>query len=330
MTELLRLSPEGEADVILPVTDQPGIDDELLRPAKTFSVIARSTPLISYDLESAPASTKPSAGLIWSDTEPSSGIAIQGSGSIELEGVPAGPGSVILRGAGAADPFEFCGIVPAFHGRTLTGRVEIGETGNWTLIGTTVGRTADDVSARGLSFTYLHDQSQPSGTLSLSQIAVFNRGRVPERVDPEPPQATVLYVGADNSYGGWYSIEPGPRGGLCWMGAQAELMVRVQQSGVYTLRIPEIRPLVRDIMENLRITLGGVPMALNISPRPGDSSVFQISADARVPYDETGTLALRQSFPDDCARSPLELGLNDDQRPLTMALRAVALIAAKN
>jgi hypothetical protein len=281
VTELLQ--SEGDPDVILPGGQRFTIDDEALQTAESFTVIARSAPLISYDLASGPESAKLSSGLKWSDSSTSSGILIQGNGSIELEGLPAGPASVILRGSGAVDPFEFCGMVTAFHGRTLTGRVEISETGDWTLVGTTVGRAVDDVSAKGLSVTYLHDQSQPSGLLRLNEIAVFHRGRVPERVDATPPLTTVLYVGTDSNRGGWYSIEPGPRGGLCWMGAQAELAIRVRQSGVYRLRIPEIRPLVRDVMPKLRITLGGVPMNVKVSPRQGDASVFEVGAGARVP-----------------------------------------------
>ena len=111
------------------------------------------------------------------------------------------------------------------------------------------------------------------------------------------------------------------------MGAQANVVIRLRQGGVYRLRIPEIRPLVRDIMPKLQITLGGVPMSVKISPKQGDSSLFEVDAEAQVPHDETGTLTLRLSFPDDCARSPMELGLNEDLRPLTIALRALALTA---
>jgi hypothetical protein len=111
------------------------------------------------------------------------------------------------------------------------------------------------------------------------------------------------------------------------MGAQAELAIRVRQTGKYQLRIPEIRPLVPDIMPSLRITLGGVPMSVEMSPAADDPSVFQIVAEARIPREEVGLLQLRLSFPDDRAKSPMELGLNTDQRPLTIALRALALSA---
>ena len=218
-------------------------------------------------------------------------------------------------------------MATAFCGRALIGTVAIGETGNWTLIGTTILGATDATNAKGLTISYLPNISQPSGALFLDHVAVFHRGRLPERARFLPPQATILYVGSDRSHNGWYAIEPGPRGGLCWMGAQAELAIRVRQSGAYRLLIPEIRPLVPNIMEKLRITLGGVPMNVEISASAGDASVFQVVANARVPHEESGVLKLRLSFPDDCARSPVELGLNDDQRPLTIALRAVALSA---
>ena len=63
VTELLQLSSESKSDVILPSNRGPAIDDEALQPAKSFTVMARSSPLISYDLESGPESATPSAGL---------------------------------------------------------------------------------------------------------------------------------------------------------------------------------------------------------------------------------------------------------------------------
>jgi hypothetical protein len=218
-------------------------------------------------------------------------------------------------------------MVIAFQGRALIGNVEVSKSGNWTLIGTTINGPAHDTAAKGLTLTYLPGTTSPSGALTLNHVSVFHRGRAPERVDPELPQSTVRYIGNDRSLDGWYTVEPGPRGGYCWMGAQADLVIRLRQSGSYQLRIPEIRPLTPDIMPKLQLTLCGVPMSIKVTSKKDDPAVFQVTAHVRAPTDEVGPLPLRLSFPDDCVRSPMELSLNDDQRPLTIALRAIALSA---
>jgi hypothetical protein len=330
VTELIRQAPEGESDVIRPEVRVAVIEDHKRQPADSFAVMARSAPLISYNLEAHPESVRPVQGLKWSNNAASAGLAITSNGSLELDGVPAGPTSLILRGTGARNPYDFCGIVTSFHGRALTGHVEVNSSGDWTLVGTTVNGPADDSGVRGLGITFLPNLVEPGGQLCLKQIAVFHRGRMPERVDPRPPQTAVLYLGTDKNLNGWYAAETGPRGGFCWMGAYGELVARVHQTGEYQLKIPEIRPLVPDIMPRLEITLCGVPMNVDVSAVPGDPTVFQVNANVRVPRQETGSMDLRLSFPSDSVRSPMELGLNDDQRPLTIAVRAIALSAVEN
>jgi hypothetical protein len=327
VTELIGLSTKSEPDVIRPRLQTVAIEDEHANDARSFAVMARSGPQVSYDLKSKLESVVPSAGLKWSDSPIDAGVSIRGNGNIELDGVHSGPASLVVRGSGAIDPLEFCSIVMSFHACALTGRVDITESGDWTLIGSTVVSSASDKNSGGLSIAYLSGFPPPSGRLIMKHVSVFHRGRVPDRVDSALPRSTVLYIGNDTGRDGWYPTEIGPRGGLCWMSGQADAILRIQQTGAYQLTIPEARPLVPDLAQNLQVTLSGVPMKIKLAPAPGDTNMFQVSGEARVPPVESGALRLRLSFPENCVRSPMELGLNADQRPLTLAIRTVALSA---
>jgi hypothetical protein len=46
-----------------------------------------------------------------------------------------------------------------------------------------------------------------------------------------------------------------------------------------------------------------------------------------VPFEGGETLTLRLTVPEAFVKSPQQLGLNDDVRPLTIAVRAIALCA---
>jgi hypothetical protein len=327
VTELIQRSPKGEPDVIRPIAKVAAIEDERMPAASWFTTFARSAPLISYDLEAKSETAKLSAGFKWSNSAASPGVSITGSGSIALDGIPSGPVSLILDGVGASDPVEFCSMMTALHGRPLVGSVEIAGNGDWTFSGTTVEGSIENAGTGGLAFTYLTDLFRPSGRLTLRRIAVFRHRRAPAGTNPAQPQAMAIYVGNESRDSGWYSVEVGPLGGLCWMGGRAELAFRVRQTGAYRLRIPQVRALVPDIMSKLRISLCGVGMQVEVSPSKGDPNVFAISAEGRIPLQSTGALTVRLSFPDDCVRSPKELGLNTDQRPLTLAISAAALAA---
>jgi hypothetical protein len=327
MTTLIRLSPEGEPDLIAPIAKRTLIETEQAQSPSSFTAIVRSPPLISYNLATKSSSAAPSGGLKWSNSASAPGIAIMGSGSVDLQGVPLGAASLILSGTGATDPFEFCSMVAMFHGCPLVGCAEIGQRGNWTFTGTTVGSPVAQASSKHLSITYLSDLPKPSGQLTLSNISVFRHNRAPEGVDQTPQQTSTVYLGGENADRGWYTVEVGPRGGLCWMGARAELTFCVTQTGNYQLRIPEARPLVPQIISSLQISVGDVSMNVKTFPSKADPKVFSIIADGRVPQQEGSALTVRFSFPDNCVRSPMELGQNSDQRPLTMAIRVAALKA---
>jgi hypothetical protein len=169
--------------------------------------------------------------------------------------------------------------------------------------------------------------TKPSAQLTMNRIAILPANRVPERFEPAAPKTVVRYIGSESSRDGWYAVEPGARGGFNWMGAQAEIVFRVRPASAYRLNIPEIRPLAPEIMPKLQIMLGGVAVKAEVTPASVDNSVFSVAALARLPANGSEDLTLRLSFPDDCVRSPMELGRNDDQRPLTMAVRAVTLSA---
>jgi hypothetical protein len=327
VTELNRRSSPGEADVIQPAPLAVRIDDEPLQPPQSFTVMTRSAPLISYDLLERPDSVKPWGEIAWSSSTGSAGLAILGSGGAELHGVPGSQATLIVHGSGATDPLEFCGIVFAYNGLVLVGRVEIGDSGDWTLLGTTAGRSVDSLAGSGFVIRYLPDLAKPSAHLTMRRIAILPANRVPERLDPTLPKTVVRYIGSESSRDGWYAVEPGARGGFNWMGPQAELTFRIRPAAAYRLSIPEVRPLAPGIMPKLGIILGGVPVKAEVTPASGDKTVFGVTAVARVPDSGSEELTLRLSFPDECVRSPMELGRNDDQRPLTMAVRAVTLSA---
>ncbi|HEY5049173.1 MAG TPA: hypothetical protein VII49_14245 [Rhizomicrobium sp.] len=328
--ELIAQFPQSEPDVIRPVAKVPAVADEPAPAAETFTLVSRSSPLVSYDLGAKPQSAKPFGGFKWSESVDRPGVSIADSGGIALDGVPSGPASLILDGTGAGDSLEFCGMVTAFQGRLLVGRVETDESGNWTLTGTTIEGAADAASAAGLAITYLPELSQPSGRLGLNAISVFRHGRAPEGTILSPPQSVVVYLGGEAPSSGWHAIEPGPRGGFCWMGAQADLAFRLRQTGVYRLTLPEVRPLVRDTMSKLQIALCGVPLKVQVSSTKKNPAVFSVQAEGRIPHQESGILAVRLSFPEGCIKSPTELGVNDDQRPLAFATRTIALTALES
>jgi hypothetical protein len=316
---------DADVDVIRPVEKQQLIEDEPVQPVSAFSTVARAVPLMSYDLSSKPVAARLLGDLDWQLTPDSAGVAIRGNGSIELAGVPQGPASLLVQGKGAKDATEFCAMVAAFQGHQLTGRVDISENGEWTLLGTGAPSAIESAAANGLGIIYLPELGRPSGKLCIEKIAVMARFRVPERTDLEPPEAVVLYVGTDVSRNGWYAFEPGAAGGSTWMAAQAELSFRIRQTGRYQLRIPTIRPLTPDTLTKLKISLGGVPVAAEITPLRSDRTLYELRADARVPHQLDDDIVLRLSFPDDCVRSPQELGMNADRRLLAIALRSVAL-----
>jgi hypothetical protein len=328
LTHVIRHVPAMEPDVILPVGDQPRLEDERIPTVANFSAIERSAPLLTYDLSTRVIAAKPSGAFKWFQSESRTGIFIAGSGGVELDGNATAPASLILQGEGARDPFEFSDIVASFDGQPMSGRFDISESDEWTFIGTTIGGSKDGSSVRGLTLHYVPGSQRPRGTLTLSQIAVFASGRVPARTGTAAPVASVINLGVENASNGWHPAEAGPHGGICWMGAQSELTYRVRRSRKYRLYIPEVRPLSKHIMPKLQISLDGVPAALEIAPLPYDRSAYAVKGICSLPDGADEDLVLRLSFPKEFVSSPMELGLNEDRRPLTIAVRAIGICAS--
>ena len=327
ITDILQHSPHDDPDVILPVGTTPAIEDESKPSPETFTILGRTSPSLSFDLGNRPETITPSGGFTWSQDAGEAALSITGTGSVSLEGIPPGGASLILRGTGAFDLQELGALVLSYHGQVLVGRFEIDESGAWSFAGTTVGNSVPGPSETGLAFAYLPEIASPSGQLRLKQISILPRGRIPEWVSSDLPHSVVVCVGSDTAKDGWHAVETGARGGLCWMGASAEVEFRLKQSGTYNLYIPEVRPLNSDIMSKLQVTLCGTPLILKVAPASADHSEFEVRGVVRIPFEETGRLVLRLGFPPESVRSPMELGTNDDQRQLSIALRMIALNA---
>jgi len=328
LTHIIAHVPEMESDVILPLPAAVSIEDEPIAVDSTFNAQERSPPLLTYDLSTRTAGVTLSGGLKWSGSGMASGVSIVGSGRIELDGSVSAPASLILSGEGAKDPFEFCGIVTAFDGHSVSGRVDIFDTEAWTFIGTTIGSAARELAGRGLTIQYLSEFERPGGSLALKRIAVFAPGRVPARINSLVPNACVVNLGAEHTGSGWHPVEAGRRGGICWMGGRSEVSFHLRRSRSYRLSIPEVRALTSDIMPKLQISLAGVPVEIEVSPLQEDQTAFAVKGECSLPDDAGENLVLRLSFPREYVRSPRDLGLNEDRRPLTIAVRAVALSVA--
>lgn len=327
ISELLKLTPGANADVILPVEVRRSIADERTLPTQELSVVAHAEPLASFELARDAAGVGLTGNLKWSDQGSARGVIIKGDGAINLSGALPGRATVVLKGWGAGDPLAFNGFVAAFQGRILTGHVEIGESGAWTFVGTTreaVGRQANN---NALTLTYLADSAKASGTLGLEKIVLYAPGKEPEQDDVPAPNATTVFLGTDDTQGGWYPFELSGRGGHCWMADHGDIQFRIRQTGNYDLQIPEVRPLSADIMSSLKVLSGGVPVEVEVSPLKGTTPAFRVRASFRAPVRESDLLRIRLSFPKECVKSPMELGVNSDQRLLTAAIRSASLTA---
>lgn len=325
LTRLIERVPEMEGDLIAPIKDLPAIQDVIAPSPSAFNVINRALPAAKFDLSAQTSIARLTGGLSWSRSG-KLGVLLGGVGAIELDGLSLKRASIAIRGTGGSDIAEFNGIVLGLNGRPMSGRFDIDATGNWSFVGTMIG--ADEPSTvTGLSINFLQEIAQPSGKLSIAEIAVFPPGRVPPHVDPSAPIATVINLGGDMIGAGWYPVEDSGRGGICWMGARSEVTLKLRLANRYRVTIPEIRPLTPDIMPKLRVFLDGEPVDLEMSPLPGDASSFKLKGLCRPSDTGNEQRTLKMIFPDEYARSPMELGQNADQRPLTMAVRCIAINA---
>ncbi|HEY6578844.1 MAG TPA: hypothetical protein VIY09_05940, partial [Rhizomicrobium sp.] len=319
--------PDMDPDVIVPIQDAIGIEDEISPQPATFNIVDRALPLLTIDLGKRSRAVTTTGNLSWSDSG-ESGVSISGSGGIELPETAAAPASLVLSGEGAHDPFAFCGMMAALDGYPLSGRIDVFDDGKWAFMGTTNCAGIGESPTRGLSIEFLPGAEPPPTPLKLGRIAVFGHGRAPRRVESGPPTASVVYLGAEGPGMGWHAVEASGHGGICWMGPRSETSFRLRPSRTYRFVIPELRPLSVDIMPEMKISVGGASADFQIVPLRDDPSVFSVSGFFRAPAATDEDLIFRIAFPDELAKSPMELGLNDDRRSLTITVRAIALSAA--
>ena len=112
------------------------------------------------------------------------------------------------------------------------------------------------------------------------------------------------------------------------MGELSDVSFALEPTGSYRVRIPEIRPLVADLMPKLQMFLDGEPVSLEIAPMAQDPSAYSAQGHCQIRSGTHDTHTLRISFPKEDVKSPMELGLNPDLRPLTIAVRCIMVAAA--
>jgi hypothetical protein len=321
LTRIMQQVPDLEPDVIVSLHEAATIEDETVPDPATFGRPSRVVPLLSFDLSVPTPAAILSAGLQWSDS--GTGVLVTGNGTMELGDAVAAPASLIIGGDGARDPFEFCGLLTTLDGYPISGRVNVFDTDRWNYTGTTInGSIAPE---RGLRFTFLDGHTPSRNPLTIDNVAVYGHGRAPFQPEETEPQASIVYVGIERFGTGWYAVEAGGRGGLCWMGPQSETTFRLKPSHSYVFSIPELRPLIPDILTRLEISIGGVPATFKIAPLTDDGAAFSIEGRCQMPEEAAADLVFRISFPSESVHSPMELGLNNDARPLTIAVRAIGL-----
>lgn len=325
IVDLASRTPGVDPDVTVPVETAPAIEDVPVPVEAALNSVERSAPIMRYDLGIRTPMARPTGALRWLDS--GEGIALRGDGGIELDGLAADDASFVLRGQGAKDAAEFGALLVKFNGRPLGGRFNVGAHGEWTFIGHVLDAQSEKSGAPGLGIQFLSDIQRPSGRLTLGEILVFGPGRAPSQVDPQPARSTIINLGKERAGMGWHPVEAGARGGICWMGESGEISLNLQAAGSYTVNIPEIRPLTADIMPKLQIFLDDVPVTTQIARRRGDAATFNVSGRCMTRNGGSRIQTLRLCFPKECVKSPLELGLNQDTRPLTVALRCVVLSA---
>jgi hypothetical protein len=321
LSQVIRHIPDMDPDVIAPIGNSALLHAVQLLPESAFTPIGRSAPLITYQFSTQTTAARPKNGLSWSKL----GISISGSGSIDLEQTVEAPASIAVRGLGARDPSEFHGVVMTFNGRPMSGRFDIGPGGEWAFTGTQIpGATEGE---QGFAIAYLTDVSRPSGGVVLTELSIFSAGKAPAQILSNIPATSVLNLGIENTGRGWYPPEAGQRGGFCWMAEDGEIAINVVRDRTYRLCIPEIRPLTAAVMKHMRVFLEDSPVSIDVSTLHGDESTYRAVGQCELPTRAAGPLRLRVSFPRELVKSPFQLGLNDDLRPLSIAVRAVSVSA---
>jgi hypothetical protein len=328
VTEIIRHIPDIELDFLAPAASLPAIEDVTVPAAAVFDPVDRSQPLITFDLSTQSPLVQPRGEARWDTSGDETGIAVSGNGDIELDAPLGDDADVVIRGRGASDAAEFSAIVVSFNGRPMSGRFDVFGDGHWAFTGGVIdGAAASSPAKPTLAFHFLAGGSRPSGRLRIRGISFFALRRGPSRVEAQAPTATILNLGRDSAGGGWHPAEAGPHGGVCWMGEMSDVSVSLRPTGAYRISIPEIRPLVADLMPKLQMFLDGELVNLEIAPMAHDPSAYSAEGLCQAHNGSHEMHTLRISFPKVDVKSPMELGLNPDLRPLTIAVRCIMLTA---
>jgi hypothetical protein len=292
-------------------------------PAEASGFVAPD-PLAVYELSDQDQRTKLLGGLEWLRDAP--GVSVVSAGAVELSPVVGTPATVVLEGGGAHDPFGFFELSLAFDECNLSGRFEMHETGKWNFLGMTANSPKNGSAAEICTLAIARRSGGlfPDG-LSLERVSIFAQDRAPKSADEPAPIATVFDPGFDPGSKGWYLGDALRNGGYCWMGPVGTSALRLRPGLTYRLCMPEARPLTEDLLSKLQITLGGVPMTVNVESLPHEPSLFHISAQCTIPDGSGENPQLRISFPEESVRSPRELGLNEDRRRISIAVRRIAI-----
>lgn len=285
----------------------------------------QSAPLLSYDFVSSTSGVRPSGQLRWSSAAQPSSVAIAGSGFLELDGSIPFPGLLVLSGTCLLDPFVFADMRIEYDGCPLAGPINVGRDRTWTFAATPLGSPPTDSGGSALAIDCPSGTGPPESGVTLVRISFFDRESAPAPAGDRDIAATIIHLGTEESRSGWYSQEAIRRAGMSWMSRRGELAMALNGAGSYRLYIPELKPLTPDILPMMQIVLGGVPFVLQITQHPRDPGSFVVTGECSTPEDMGESPKLQILFPPQCVRSPKELGLNEDRRYLTVAMRTIAI-----
>ncbi|HEX3663651.1 MAG TPA: hypothetical protein VHU23_00230 [Rhizomicrobium sp.] len=329
ITEIMRHIPDLDQDLLAPSASVPAIHDVEVPEPAVFDPIDRSRPMATFDLSAQSPDVQCYGDIRWAAAGGEPGFVLIGNGTIEVNVTVGDDADVVIRGSGAHDASELSAIVVAFNGRPMSGRFDVFADGFWVFLGSAIEGAADAAPARPtIAFNYLSGIARPSGRLRLNEISFFAPGRGPSRIEANVPTAAIVNLGREASSAGWHPVEAGGRGGICWMGELSDVSVNLSPTGSYHVSIPEIRPLVADLIPKLQMFLDGEPVNFEISPTAQDPSAYSAHGLCQLPNGSHETRTLRISFPKEDVKSPMELGLNPDLRPLTIAVRCIMVSAA--
>jgi hypothetical protein len=329
ITEIIRHIPDIDQDFLAPSAAQPTIDNVKTPLPAAFDPIDRSQPMAVFELSSRSSLVQSFGDLRWAGSGEVAGIALLGNGTIEFDAPIGDNADVVIRGTGGGGGSEFSGIVIGLNGRPLAGRFDVYGDEQWTYVGSAIeGNAVGTFTKPTLTFDYLPGTSRPSGRLRVRQVSFFAPGRAPSRSEASAPTAAIVNLGRESGSAGWHPAEGGQRGGICWMGEVGEVSFALEPAGSYRVSIPEIRPLVADLMPKLQMFLDGEPVSLEIAPMANDSSAYSAQGICQIRNDGHEMRTLRISFPREDVKSPMELGLNPDLRPLTIAVRCIVVAAS--